>query len=300
MDFPKRAFCFVFLAVGCADKSPPKVESYYQPVKTREAECVIEWNNLPVTMATCFLVNKEKGIFVTAKHFTDDLEGLLTDKVKMFFNGKVYSSFVLGTAFLYDAVLIKLEEPFDFSDFPEPYRIRKKPVSVGDKVFVRGFHPHPYLFSRDKAFAGMPDVIVSIIEGYYGLTLHDEARRMEVVFGDLEARVTELGYRAPIARGSGRLSRFDAIRDTINLYTVVKTRTNHKISFAGLSGGPVVDDKEELFGIVTAEAPMWLEYDPDGKYIMPGGMRLKGVRDIIVVTPIETIKDLLMRAGAWR
>ena len=300
MNFPKWALCLAFFAVGCTDKSPPKVESYYQPVKTRETGCVIEWNILPATLATCFLVNKEKGIFVTAKHFTDDLEGLLTDEVKMFFNGKVYSSFVLGTAFLYDAVLLKLEEPFDFSDFPEPYRISKKPVSVGDKVFVRGFHPHPYLFSKEKALAGMPDVIVSIIEGYYGLTLHDEARRMEVVFGDLEAEVTELGYRAPIKRGSGRISRLDAIRDAVNAYTVVKTKTNHKISFAGLSGGAVVNDKEELVGIVTAEVPMRLEYDPDGKYIMHGGMKIKGVRDIIIVTPIETIKDLLMRAGAWR
>ena len=305
MDFPKRAFCFVFLTFlfsGCdGDSSKKRHTVFRQSITLPVAWLVIEWNGRPDVMASGFLVDKEKGVFVTAKHFTDALDDLFPDEVKVFFNGKVYSASLAGLAGLRDAALLKLEEPFDPADFPEPYRIADEPVSVGDTVFIQGFHSHPLWLSTANKNNGRPDRMVFVLDDYYHVVMLDPTKKINVVFDNLKAVVLRLDTKHQIGKPGSGQSYLNRIRNEVNTYTDVRTKHNHVISFGGLSGGAATNKDGELTGIITAEAPQRFEFDPKGRLLTPRGFLIRGklVRDEISVTPIAEIKDLLRRIHEW-
>lgn len=299
----------LFAVFGCGP--PPSVKPniyreegiYPQNFSTPDALLADEWARKWKSLGSASLVNRDDGIFLSAKHVTDVFMGdaveLGSNECKIFFISKVYNCEVMRVPPLRDAVLVRIKGIFNSSDFPEPYPIATTPVKVGDKVFVEGFHPHPLIVTKSNAEDGFGDVTVPILKNYYEFRTADPMLDMEIVYDSLEATVVKLNVHIRVKDHSGQIdhSVMAQMRFQTNYYFQIKTARNHKFSFAGLSGGEVVrlnkDGRPEVVGIVTAEPPVRMEYDKKGQGLHPDKPSRVVVADTIMITPIDSIKDLL-------
>src|SRR3989344_9296033 len=240
MRFCRLGLILFFVLSAChpapSEPSEYQKNSFYpQDFKTPVSVLVQERNGQPFYMASGFLTNKEQGIFVTAKHFVDHLGG---SDFKMFFNGKVYDGLVGVTPFTSDLALTGIEvSKFNLTDFPMALSLAESQLKVGDKVRVLGIHPHPLALQVDK-------VLVGIFGGYYNKS---ETKR-EFVFDQLEARVSNLALEIKNKDIEGTLEETGFISNT---YIEIITAEDHQFSFAGLSGGPVINEKSEVIGVVS-------------------------------------------------
>ncbi len=246
--------CWLFavcsIVTGCG---PPgsnlniyqEAKRYQQNTNVREALFIRERNGTPFILASAFLIDKQKGRFASAKHFVgSESDG----QCKIFFNGHVYDGFLLNLPPITDLAIVQILGSFDTKSFPEPYKIAEY-VNVGDKIFVRGIHPHPLTLQKNK-------IILPIFRDYYGLVRNGN----EFVFDDLGGKITKLNV--PIQNKRIRGSP-ETLAEVTNLYTELKTTEEHRLSidrgFGGLSGGPTVNERNELVGVNSNETPGGLE-----------------------------------------
>ncbi len=234
-------FCLFVAVIFILNCGPPKEHlniyqkeaRYPQPpnFKVNEALIIRERNSSPHILATAFLIDKQKGLLASAKHFVGT-EG--DGQCKIFFNGKVYDGFLVRLPPITDIAVIKIGDNFDPRSFPEPYKIAHQ-ISVGDKVFVRGMHPHP------QKMIGKTEII-PIFEEYYGLI----GKQDTIVYENLEAKISDLN-NATENKERGDSSEVTA--EISNNYINVKMAKDHIFTFGGLSGGPTVNERNELIGI---------------------------------------------------
>lgn len=253
---------------------------------------VLEWNNQrPQVIASGFLVDKEKGFVVTAHHFTETFDALGFDTCKAFLDGKVYEAYVDQTPGLRDAALLRLSD-FDSDDLPKPYPVSGKDVAKGDKLYIRGFHSHPkWLIAMNEA-DGFPDTIVPIFKDYYdSFGKAADLVGAEIVYDNLEALVLET--RSHIKLPAGSLT-FQQMAEEANDYIKTETVRDHRYRFSGLSGGVVVNENEEIVGVITAEQTNF-----DFKF-EPGGIYVKEEYRHVFVTPIRNIEALFRYVKAAR
>lgn len=282
----------LFFEFGCVSKEPP-ARGYSQNFKTPVAFLVAEGPSRKQIMASGFLIEKEKGIFMTAKHFTDVLAALGIDNCKIFFNGNVYEAEVVKVPPLRDAALLRVSEAFDASGFPEPFKPAAKKVKAGDRVFVLGLHPHPFLVRRINQKHGLTDRVVPIFREYYNYETRDQLKEQEVVFDSLEGKVDSVNIKIHISN-EDPTNFVHRVRYETNLYFKVKTARDHLFSFAGLSGGPVLNEAGETVGLITAETPNIIWPDLKGNPLFDNILKLTfEVRfEDLYLTPIESVKDL--------
>ena len=119
----------LFISCPAKKESPPPV--YRQGFKASIAWLTIEWNGRPEIMASGFLINKEKGVFITARHFTDETRKLFGG-IKIFFNGKVYDGEILAVPPIRDAALVRIAGS---SGVSIRTRLRGKRFSAAKKQF---------------------------------------------------------------------------------------------------------------------------------------------------------------------
>src|SRR3989338_1832489 len=81
---------------------------YPQDFKTPVAALVQERNGQPEILASAFLVERQAGLFATAKHFVEDISG---EEFKIFINGKVCLGAVVATPAISDLAIIAINEP---------------------------------------------------------------------------------------------------------------------------------------------------------------------------------------------
>jgi hypothetical protein len=293
---------FLLLAVSACN-SPPGENSYRKEgrypsnINVPVAFLVSEWAGKPRVLASGWLIDGGNGTLFSAKHFSDDLMSdtieFGANECKVFLSGRVYSCIVVQVPPLRDAVVFRILGLVNQGDLPMPYKISTEKLKVGDKVFVQGFHTHPSEITKSNMDDGLKDVILPILETFYGLREADPSRQREVVFDSLEATVVKIDDHIKINNQENDPS--ESIRFKSNEYIKVITSRNHKFSFGGLSGGVVVKINDrgvaEAVGIVTAERPERLRYNKKG--------RLEGdppayeiVSDTVIVTPIYSVKDL--------
>ena len=307
MSANKRTVSFIYPSLiflslsGCLSKTPEtqgkNICAYSQNLKTQEAWLVLEWSGRPAILASGFLVDKEKGIFMTAEHFTEGVHGFF-GKIKIFFNCKIYEGEVLALPPIRDAALIHITGNFNPAGFPEPYPLFTAPPKVGDKVYVRGFHPHPFLLADSLNARGA--VPINVLIDYYKIVMIDVQKKTEIVFENLEGEILDLSQQIPVRSNDATPTLSEKIRDATMVYFSVATRFNHMISFGGLSGGPVLNERGELIGIVTAEAPLRFEYDDRGSLKSPKDTDStfqsgRFIKDRISITPIESIRELFAK-----
>ena len=264
----------LLLVIGVACKDDEKTnDTYPQDLVTKVAYLVIENNDEPNVTASGFLVEREKGLFLTAKHFTSVLNKVGTRQFKLFFNGKVYDAELVQLPPLRDAALIRIVSNFDYNSFSEAAVFSQDKVKIGDKVFVVGFHQHHYRVRSINEKMGHPDKVVPIRRLYYHIETRDTLEEAEVVFDSLEAQVVGIETRWWLVPGNRAPNFSDSLRYRTNPYFDVFTERYHFGQFGGLSGGPVFNEKGEIVGIVT------LGEDGDGGRIL-------------MMTPIWYLKDL--------
>lgn len=243
-----------------------KIERYTQNLKMPVALFIRERNGVPMVIASAFLIDKQGGLFASAKHFV----GKQSDgDCKIFFNGKVYNGFLVQVPAITDVAVIKIDGRFDASNFPEPYRFASQ-VRNGERVFVRGIHPHSEFLQQNK-------VVIPIFRQYYGVLKEDE-----FVFDDLAARVIDT--RQQIKNGEIR-DGSEALGMVTNVFIKLRTEEDHLFSFAGLSGGPVVNEHDELIGITAVEEGAYLEVTADGLKYRPWVT--------ISLVPVEELAQLI-------
>ncbi|OGM98788.1 MAG: hypothetical protein A2817_00245 [Candidatus Yanofskybacteria bacterium RIFCSPHIGHO2_01_FULL_39_8b] len=287
---------FIFSSCG-ADPELKKGKTFNQDFTSDAAYLVLEKNDKPYIMASGFLVNKKSGIFITAKHFTDEFRPLGADSCKVFFNGKAYMAELTRVPPTKDMAAIKISSPFNFHDFPEPMpRINKRP-KTGEKVYIRGFHPHAYRIRERNKFEGFPDKVVPVFENYYGQIMKDLTKETQVVFDNLEGRAAESDP------DSVRKNRFLSDKqkkellkfENDNFIKIVMAR-DHKFSFGGLSGGLAVNDRNEVIGVITAQDIFRFEFDEHGLFFDPRSsyapVIVKQFFDTLYITPIEFMADI--------
>ncbi len=283
--------CFIFSSCGSRpDDNPIKhTPIYEQNFKSDIAWVVLEWNGKPENggWGSGFLVNKEKGAFYTNKHVGDVFNQLGRGSHKILFNGKVYNGVVVKTDILVDVALMQITDPFDSSEFPDPAPFAEEKVKVGDRVFVEGFHVHPYRIREKDIAEGYDFPLVPIFKSYYRLGTKNLDQEQEVVFERLEAEVTGVDKKTAIqGQGTGIIQ---SLRNESNLYIEIKTLKDHKFSFGGLSGTVVRNNKRETIGIFTAGPEE--EYDPIAQS-QDGFVLLKQVYRTANITPIEAVAKL--------
>ena len=272
--------------------------SFPQDFKSTGAYLVLEWNSKkPFIMASGSLVNREKGIFLTAKHFSDAFGLLGVDYCKVFFNGKVYKAVLVKVPPIRDAALIKLASSFSVKDFPEPLPVASENPKPGDRVYVRGFHPHAHGIREKNKEEGFPDKEISIFETYYGQVVKDLSKESQVVFDNLEGTVVKPDPGALLKNPflTDELKKGLLEFENDKYLKVIMTR-DHKFSFGGLSGGEALNEKGEVVGVITAQDIFRFEFDEHGLFFIPGvgvgAIVKKQLFDTIYITPIESIKDL--------
>src|SRR3989344_4929157 len=100
-----------------------KLGGYTQNLKTPVALFIRERNSAPMVIASAFLIDKQRGLFASAKHFV----GKQSDgHCKIFFNGVVYQGFLVQVPAITDLVVIKIDGRFDADSFPDPFRIAEQ------------------------------------------------------------------------------------------------------------------------------------------------------------------------------
>lgn len=299
-------FLFCGLLIAC--NPPPELNRneyreenrFPQDFKGTGAYLVLEWNGKsPHIMASGNLINREKGIFRTAKHFTDAFGSLGVDYCKVFFNGKVYRATLIRVPPIRDAALIKLLPPFDVDDFPELLPVASEMPKLGDKIYVQGFHPHAYSIRQANKTEGFPDKEINIFETYYGQVVKDLSKESQVVFDNLEGiRVMpnlEAILKNKLLDDEQKKAYLELENDR---YIKVLTARDHKFPFGGLSGGVALNDKGEAFGVITAQDIFRFELDEHGLFSMPGGGEVSVIEikkqfwDTIYITPLDSIKEL--------
>lgn len=303
MRVTKILTCFlvVMICIGC--EPPPLVQKgeYPQDFKTNVAFLVLEWGGRkPHILASGYLADRDKGIFYTAKHFTDTFEPLGYRSCRVFFNGKIYEAELVRVPPLRDAALIKIVTSFSPSEFPELMKIVPKPPEIGDEVYIRGFHPHSFAVRGLNQLDGFPDKVVPIFENYYGQVTKDLSKESQVVFDNLKGTVAKAD---PESIRNNRILDKDQKRELLKYesdeYIKVSMARDHRFSFGGLSGGLAVNSRDEVIGVITAQNPVKFEFDHDGLFFDPSSNTLqvaltvkKQIFDTIYITPIQSISDL--------
>lgn len=228
---------------GCG---PPEIPSacqngnsypHSQNFIAKEALFIRERNCRPHVIASAFLIDRKRGLFASAKHFVgSESDG----QAKMFFNGRVYDVFLVRLPAVTDAAVIKIQSDFNPVIFPESYRFASR-AAVGDKVFVKGIHPHPKQLIGDNK-------IIPIFELFYGLIGEPET----LVYESLESKITDLNL--PIKNKD--LGEFtEDISEISNNYINLKIAKDHIFTFGGLSGGPTANERGEAVGINANQLP---------------------------------------------
>ncbi|MBI2063077.1 MAG: hypothetical protein HYT61_02440 [Candidatus Yanofskybacteria bacterium] len=245
-------FMLIFLSIyGCGPSANElniyqEARRYQQNSTVREALVIRERNGAPFISASAFLVDKQKGRFASAKHFVgSESDG----QCKIFFNSRVYDGFLLKLPPITDLVVIQISGNFDPTTFPEPYKIAEQ-VNVGDQIFVRGIHPHPTMHQKGKE-------ILPIYRNYYDIL----GNNGEFVYDSLEGKITNLNVlmQNKTIRGSSKI-----LAEATNIFTQINTTEEHRLAvdrgFSGLSGGPTVNNRNEIVGINSNELPGGLEF----------------------------------------
>lgn len=288
--------------IGCQE-TPPKLgdqernqtKAYPQDFKTDIAWITVEWSRGRLYgYGSGFLIDREKGAFYTNKHVSDLFDELGGRPIaKIFFNGRAYDAQVLKVAPLRDAAIVCLEGSFDFSLFPVPAPIASGEVKVKDKVWIEGFHVHPFwIREKHQSALGYQEKLVPILRSYYGLGTRFLAKEREIVFEKIEGIVQVVGAKANLSPPAGEPAMVTKVRNQSNTYFKIKTNQDHHFSFGGLSGTAVRNDRGEIVGIVTVEEQRF-EVDPETMVQSPDGqIYVKPVFDILLVTPIETVANL--------
>jgi len=285
----KKIILIVILFLSACDPPSYKEERYpFFPQGFSEpvAFVAVEWNNRKlIGTGSAFLIDREKGLMLTAKHVSDVYKEYGSDVADSFINTHVYDHFILRVPPLRDASLVKLID-FDPKDLPDPYPISQKRVAVGDTLYVRGYHRHRNEFIKMNEEAGFPDNQVPIIEKYYknfGRSL--DLQEGEIVYHNIKVRVEALEAKIDLNQ-EGEL--FYKEKNDTNTYIQVKTERDHLFSFGGLSGGVVVNTDNEIVGAITAEQPGFEEIPWEGPFQL-----MKKKYETIYVTPIWDIQELL-------
>jgi hypothetical protein len=286
--------CYPFSGVDVTESSFGEQKTYSQDFVSDIAWIPVEWNGKLIHSSgygSGFLVNKDEGLFFTNKHVSDVFDSLGQGSQQIFFNGVVYSAKFERALQLVDTALVRIDETFNSSDFPDPLPFATEELMIGDKVFVEGFHPHPYMIRLSDKNDGIEFPLLSIFKDYYRMgTIHLERER-EVVFEKLEAEVTELDKKISINNGE-RYSLVQDLRNRTNLYVEIRTLKDHKFSFGGLSGTRVVNENNEIVGIFAAGPTM--EIDPDTVQELPGGARISEiVHKTAYIIPIQYVEELM-------
>lgn len=310
MSYRLILFMLIVVPLFCACDSPP-VENVYRKearfsgsLNVPVAPIVVEWGGKPRVMGSTWLIDGGHSALFSAKHVTDTFINytieLGANECKVFLAGKVYTCFIDRVPRLRDAVVINLLGLPNLAELPSAYKISTTKLKIGDTVFVQGFHPHPLEITKSNMADGLKDAVIPILKNFYELRQADPEKMSEIVFDSLEAKVVSINDHINIEdQDSDPLGK---LKFDVNEYIKVITVRNHKFSFGGLSGGVLVRLNDqgalEAVGIVTAEKPERLEYDEKGK--LKGGSDHIVVFDTILITPIESVKDLYEYARKGR
>jgi len=228
-----------------------KTNRYPQDFTSPVALFIRERNGTPFILASAFLIDRQRGLFGSAKHFVgNESDG----QCKIFFNGQVYNGFLVTVPEVTDVAVIKIEGSFDYQTFPEPYPLAVE-VHQGEKVFIQGIHPHPTQFQANKK-------IIPIFGRYYEII----GKNDEFVFDDLEAEIVEVNRK--IANNTIKDSS-EILAGVSGSYTLLQAKEDHQFSFAGLSGGPTVNERHELVGINAIETQAYIEVNQQGAVYHP-------------------------------
>lgn len=259
--------------------------SVVQDFKTDVAWIVSEWNCKPAGWGSGFLIDKERGAFYTNKHVANEFDNYGKRSHKIYFNGKFYNTEVMKVSPLHDAAIVRITNPFDPTEFPEPASFATEKVKKGDNVFVEGFHPHPYLVIESNKTEGYNEKIVPIWDMYYNLGTRNLDKKREIVFEQIMGKVINLNASAHFGDTGDTI---DRTKELSNTYIMVKADKDHKFSFGGLSGTVVKNIKGEIVGIFTLEPSE--EFEKGEK--VDGVQYLNRIYKTFGFTPIESVADL--------
>lgn len=255
-----------------------KGETYFQNFKTEAAILVQEKcsSGPSFSFGSAFLINKQTGEFATAAHCVELLGG---SRLVLFHNGKIYECIVSKKFIPTDLAIVKIKSFFKNKDLSEPLKMAPI-VSIGEKVWVRGFHWHANsqnllnqnnrkVFDIRKRYLKFSPWLPKTISG----------EEKEVIFENFEAIVMDTACKI-------NLSVVPSIK--------LQTPKDHFDTFRGLSGAPVVNVADELVGIVFA-APLrsgWVDFFIGrGKYIP---------YDTLYIIPSCELEKLIFSSGSAR
>jgi len=276
---------------GCGERTVPS-----RGFKTDVAWIVFEWNCKPGGYGSGFLIDKERGAFYTNKHVSNEFDNYGKGSHKLYFNGKFYNVEIVKVPPLRDAAVVRITDEFDSSEFPEPAPFATEKVKKGDRVFVGGFHPHPYTLIEDNKSEGYDEIIVPLYEKYYHLGIRQLDKREEVVFEKMEGRIVSLNltWEAIMKRKNKEIdsgSFTDSLADKTNLFNEILTLKDHKFPFGGLSGSPARNSRGEIIGIATRQDTDKFDYDKE-ELERKGSVEARRMWNTVFITPIESVADL--------
>jgi len=209
---------------------------------------VAEINGVPEKASSGFLLNRDKGIFVTAKHFTDTIEDLGKDDFELFINGMMCNVSAVKVFPELDIALVGINGDFDPQKLPQPYPIADSLPQIGDTIYLEGFHSHPYLLRQYNKNRGVIGEVVPIFKDYYGIIRVDSMIEQEVVFERIPAHIFRIDTVEVFIEDSSQKKEYD-FRANITDYFYARAYYNHLISLKGLSGGAVLNKKGEVVGV---------------------------------------------------
>jgi hypothetical protein len=261
--------------------------TYPQSFRTDVAWIVLERNCFPAGWGSGFLVDRNKGAFYTNKHVSNMFNSLGRGSHKLFFNGKVYNIALVRNPLLADAALVRITDPFNPSDFPEPSKFSEESTKIGEPVLIEGFHVHPSAIRVSDEAEGFKFPVLPVFVDNYSKWKNDQG--LELVFERLEGRITAVDKKIGEIQGQGS-GTAQSLRGQVNSYIEVRTSKDHKFSFGGLSGTVVRNAKLETIGIFTAGPEE--EFDPIAE--RPDGVKiLQQVNKTAYITPIGAVSDLM-------